>query len=158
MSTRRNFSTDRPCLYNLPPKSHFARSQQSILPRIPPQKMIRLCMRGVVLARLPDFMQQKRARPLNRTMQIVAQAAFFFAGRRNQCSQFGFQHQVLAVARPQNYRKRHRLFWQLSAISRFPAAQCCFLPATCPFLFLLGHDGGDCTPTAPIGKWNSHWT
>src|SRR5258708_37327337 len=49
------------CLYNLPPKSHFARSQQSILPRIPPQKVIGLCMRGVVLARLPDFMQQKRA-------------------------------------------------------------------------------------------------
>jgi hypothetical protein len=52
-------------LHNLLPESRFSRSQQRVLPRIPPQKMIRLRVRRVMLARLPDFMQQKRARPLN---------------------------------------------------------------------------------------------
>jgi len=52
-------------LHNLLPESGFSRSQQRILPRIPPQKMIRLRVRRVMLARLPNFMQQKRARPLN---------------------------------------------------------------------------------------------
>jgi len=115
--------------------------------------MIRPRMRRVVFARFPDFMEQIRRRPFRRAMQIVAEASFFFSRRCNQGAQLGLQHQLLPVTRPQNHGQRHRIPRELLIASRFASAPYPLLAAD-PLGFFLGHNGGDCTLMAPIGKRN----
>lgn len=55
-------------------------------------------MRGVGLARGPDFVEEERAGRVNGTVQIVAKAAVFFARGADQSSQLGFQQRFLAFA------------------------------------------------------------
>jgi len=66
-------------------------------------------MRGVVLARLPDFMQEKLARQIRRAVQIVLQAAFFPPRRRHKRAQLRFQEQFLALFGTDYCGKRHRV-------------------------------------------------
>src|ERR1700741_4355285 len=65
-------------LADLLPESRVTRGQQRIFSRIPSQEVVGLGVCGVMLSRLPNLMQQKRSRPLNRTVQIVTHAPFFF--------------------------------------------------------------------------------
>ena len=115
--------------------------------------MIRPRMGCVVFTRFPDFMEQIRRRPFRRAMQIVTEASFFFSRRCNQRAQLGLQHQLLPITRPQNHGQRHRIPRELLIASRFVSAPYPLL-ASGPLVFFLGHNGGDCTLMAPIGKRN----
>ena len=60
--------------------------------------MRRVGVLGVSLAGSPHFVQQERARCVNRAVQIIAQAAFLSAGRTDQRTQFRFQQRFLPLA------------------------------------------------------------
>ena len=140
-------------LRDLLPEPNFARRNQRVLACVPSKEMIRPRMRCVVFTRFPDFMQQIRRRPFRRAMQIVTEASFFFSRRCNQRAQLGLQHQLLPITRPQNHGQRHRILRELPIASPFTSAPRPLLAAG-PLVFFLGHNGGDCTLMAPIGKRN----
>jgi hypothetical protein len=140
-------------LRDLLPEPNFARRNQRVLACVPSKEMIRPRMRCVVFTRFPDLMQQIRRRSFRRAMQIVAEASFFFSRRRYQRAKLGLQHQLLPVARPQNHGQRHRILRELPIASPFTSAPRPLLAAG-PLVFFLGHNGGDCTLMAPIGKRN----
>lgn len=61
---------------------------------------------GVGFAASPDFVQQESAGLVNRTVQIIAKAAFFFARGTSQCSELRFQKCLLAFASSQDNDER----------------------------------------------------
>jgi len=115
--------------------------------------MWRTCVRGVVFARFPDFMQEKLARQIRRAVQIVLQAAFFPARRCHQRAQLRFQKQFLAFLGANNHGERHRVLGEFCDLcASGPSARG---PTPCAFLrFSFGHIGGDCTPSAAKSNWD----
>jgi hypothetical protein len=91
----------------------------------------------------PDFMEQEGARAFRGSMQVVGQAAVFFACGAYQGAQFGFQEQFLAFPRAQLDDESHGVFRELSALgfAGFAGTSWFFL------CFALRHSGRDSTPT-----------
>ncbi len=134
-------------LGDLLPEGGFAGDQERILSGVPAEKMRRTCVRGVVLARFPDFMQEKLARQIRGTVQIVLQTAFFPAGRRNQRAQLRFQKQFLAFLSADNHSERHRVLGEFRDPRAFKPSVTGPAPRA-SLRFSFGHIGGDCTPSA----------
>lgn len=61
---------------------------------------------GVGFATSPDFVQQESAGLVNRTVQIIAYAAFFFARGTGQGAEFRLQQRFLAFAGAQDHDER----------------------------------------------------
>src|SRR5689334_23398107 len=81
-------------------------------------------------------------------MKIVTEAAFFLSGRRDQCSQFRFQQDFLALSRAQDDDQRHSRFGQLSGLddSASSAPRGCFAP------FSLRHWAGIVLQPPPMAS------
>jgi hypothetical protein len=63
----------------LVPEGGFAGSEERILAGIPAQKVLRFGVCGVVLAALPDFVEQIRAGLIGAAVEIELEAALFFS-------------------------------------------------------------------------------
>jgi len=70
----------------------------------------------VGLAAGPHFMEQEGAGAIGGSVQVIGQAAVFFACGANQSAQFGFEEHVLAVAWPQLHDERYSVFWKLRVL------------------------------------------
>jgi hypothetical protein len=129
----------------------FARSQQGILARVPPQKMVGLCMCRVMFFRLPHFVEQERSASIRGAMQIVLQATVFLSGWSHQRAKLRFQKRFVSRARPQQYDDGHAMLRQPCVVR--PASATRTSPGRLLCL-LFRHCGRDCTPTTPFGKQN----
>src|SRR5262249_10465475 len=113
--------------------------------------MIRLRVSRMMLARFPNFVQQKRTGSVRRAVQIVLQAAVFFASWRYQRLQFRLKEWFVTRARAHKSDDRDATLRQLGMICSAASFRASALPRS--FLRLLfGHRGGDCTPNSAIGK------
>src|SRR5579863_2598357 len=147
---RRAFAQTGCCLSgNLFPEGGVARGEQRVFAGVPAKEVIGLGMRGMVLTRFPDFVKQVGRGPVGGTVEIVAQAAVFFACGTDEGAEFRFEKNVLPLAGAQDDQQRRGVLGQLAGFAGTVAA---LAARTGPPGFLLGHDGGDCTPTEGNSK------
>ena len=78
------------------PKGGFAGSEKRIFAGVPAQEVRGFGVCSVVVAGFPDFMKEKLPGLIGGAMQIVLQAAFFFARWADESAEFRFQQKVLA--------------------------------------------------------------
>ena len=139
-------------LNQLRPERQVPRRQQRVLPRIPPQEVIRLRMRRMVLPRFPHFVHQKRAGAIRGAMQIVLQAAVFLPRRRHQRAKLRLQKRLMPRARAHQHNQRHAILRQLRVMIRrahFPRASTFSGSLLC---FLLCHRGGIVLQKSPLAS------
>jgi len=104
-------------------------------------------MRRVGVARVsfaagPDFVEQEGAGAVGGTVEVIGEAAVFFARGADEGAEFGFEEHFLAVAGTELHDERHGVFRELRGF-RGPG----FAAACWRFLcFALGHGGRDSTP------------
>src|SRR5271165_560669 len=77
-------------LQELLPEAGGAIRTERVFAGVPAQEMVGARVRGVCVARGPDFMQQEGSRTVGGAMQIVDKASIFLARRPYQGAQFRF--------------------------------------------------------------------
>ena len=93
-------------------------------------------------AAAPDFVEQETGWGFRGAMQVVGEAAVFFARRAYQGAELGFEEHFLAVARAQLHNQRYGVFRELGVFSLPGLAWAGWL-----FLgFALRHSWRDSTP------------
>lgn len=134
------------------PEGCFTGGEERVLTGVPPEKMRRAGVRGMVFAGSPDFMEKKSAGLVDTTMEVESQAALFLARRRNQGAEFRFEKHVLAFLGAERDDKSDRVFGELCD-DRVPGAAPC-RPSGGFAVFLFRHVGRDCTPNSFNRKEN----
>src|SRR5579864_7251302 len=99
------------------PEGGIARSEQRILASIKAQEVVGLGVCGMVLARFPDFIKQVGRGPFGGAIEIVAQAAVFFACGTDEGAEFRFEKNVLPLARAQDHQQRRGVLRQLAGFA-----------------------------------------
>jgi hypothetical protein len=125
------------------PEGGLARSEERVFACIPAEEVRRFGVCGVVLASLPDFVEEIGAGLIGTAMKIVLEAAFFFSRGSDESAKFGFEKQVLAFAGAQENDQGNGAFGEFL---NFYAMW--FAAASGALRFSFGHDGGDCTANA----------
>jgi hypothetical protein len=95
---------------------------------------------GVVVAGLPNFVEEVGAGLIGAAVEIVLKAAFFFSRGSDECAKFRFEKQVLAFAGAQENDQGNGAFGEFLGFCAM-----CFAAASGALRFSFGHDGGDCT-------------
>jgi len=108
----------RKVLDDLLPVGDFAGGQESVLAGVPAQKVRRVGVFGMSFAAGPDFVEQEGCWAFGGAMQVVNQAAVFFAREANQGAKFGFEEHFLAVAWAQLHDERYRFSRELGVCGR----------------------------------------
>jgi hypothetical protein len=67
-------------------------------------------VRGMALARSPNFMEKESAGLVDATMKIKSQAAFFLARRRDERAKLGFEEDVLPFLGAEGDDQGNRVF------------------------------------------------
>src|SRR5262249_13909465 len=113
--------------------------------------MIRLRVSRMMLARFPNFVQQKRTASVRRAVQIVLHAAVCLARWRYQPLEFRQKEWFVTRVGAHKSDDRDSTLRQIGMICSAASFRASALQRS--FLRLLfGHRGGDCTPNTPIGK------
>ena len=91
----------------------------------------------------PDFVEEEEAGVVERVMEIVLQAAFFFATGAEQGANFSFEQKMLAFFRAQDNDESDGFFRKLGD---FASEWLTFYGFALGgfFRFSFGHVGGDC--------------
>jgi hypothetical protein len=79
------------------PEVGFARGEERVLTGIPAKEVRRAGVRGVVIARFPDLVEEEKAGVIDAAVEIVLEAASFFARGSEEGAEFGFEEKMLAV-------------------------------------------------------------
>ena len=95
------------------PKGDVARGEEGVLSGIPAEEVRRGGVAGMSFAAGPYFVKQEGVWAVGGTVQVVGEAAFFFARGADEGAQFGFEEDFLAVAWTKKHDERHRVFWEL---------------------------------------------
>jgi hypothetical protein len=125
----------------LVPGGGVAGGEQGVFTSIPAEEVGSLVVSGVMIAGLPDFVQEIYAGLVGATVEIVLKAALFLAGGMDESTELGFEEQVLAFACTQGNDDRNG---SLGKFFDFWAVR--FAATRRSLRFSFGHDGGDCTP------------
>jgi hypothetical protein len=80
------------------PEAGVARGEEGILSGVPTEEVGRVDVARVGFAAGPDFVEQVGSWGFCRAMQVVSEAAVFFACGAYQGAEFGFEEHLLAVA------------------------------------------------------------
>jgi hypothetical protein len=125
--------------------------------------MRRVGVTRVVLTTGPDFVQHERCGPIGRPVQIIGQAAVFFASGPDEGAEFGFEEHLLPIAWPQLDDQCHRVPCRLALA---PAAGPPLAPTSAraarsssysrvPSCHSLRHSARDSTATASNSQSHS---
>ena len=80
------------------PEAGVARGQERVLAGVPAEEVRRVDVARMGFAAGPDFVEQETRWGFRRAMQVVGEAAVFFACGAYQSAEFGFEQHFLAVA------------------------------------------------------------
>ena len=108
-------------------------------------------MGGVVRACGPDFVEEEKAGLIDGVMEIVLEAAFFFASGSDKRADFGFQQKVLALFGAQDHDQSDRVFGEFAGF-QFVRRLFGAFGIVRLFRFSFGHDGGDCIAVGGVCK------
>lgn len=85
-------------LHHLLPEGDVAGGEQGVFAGVPAKEVRRVGVPRVGFAAGPDFVKQEGAGAIGGAVQVVSQAAVFFAGGAHQGAQLGFEEHFLGVA------------------------------------------------------------
>lgn len=97
-------------LDHLLPVGDLAGGEEGVLAGVPAQKVRRVGVPRVSLAAGPHFMEQEGHGAVEGAVQVVGEAAVFFACGAYQGAQFGFEEHVLPVAWSQLHDECYGVF------------------------------------------------
>ena len=80
------------------PEGRVARGQERVLTGVPAEEVRRVDVAGMGFATGPNFVEQEGGRSFRGAMQIVGEAAVFFACGAHQGAELGFEEYFLTVA------------------------------------------------------------
>jgi hypothetical protein len=83
---------------DLLPETGVTRCEEGVLAGVPSEEVRRVDVAGVGFAAGPDFVEHETGWGFRRAMQVVGEAAVFFACRAHEGAEFGFEKHFLAVA------------------------------------------------------------
>ena len=101
-------------------------------------------MRSMGFASEPDLVEQKCTGQVAGPVQMVGEAAWFFARRIDKGAELSLEQSSLTFACTQEDNQSYRILGQLRAACA-PCAAPAWLPARAFLSRTFGHRGGDCT-------------
>src|SRR5580704_4930182 len=128
---------------DLLPETGVTRGEERVLAGVPAEEVRRVDVARVGFAAGPDFVEHETGWGFRGAVQVVGEAAVFFACGAYQGAELGFEEHFLAVARAQLHDQCHGFFRELGVFSLPRFARTGWLLLR----FALRHNGRDSTPT-----------